>query len=108
MTATQSGVRSAELVITAGGSSTTVGLIGIGRFEPRLVVTPQAVTERGIATIVGQGFPPGDDVVLRVDDGSISFTATPDDTGSFRIPLSPLGRLELGNHGVAVDEVPSL
>lgn len=108
MTALASGARTADLVLTANGSSTTVRLTGIGRFEPRLATSPEAVTERGIATIIGQGFPPGEIVTVHVDETVLVLTVIPGAEGMFRLPLSPLGRLELGSHDLRVDDVPTL
>jgi hypothetical protein len=45
---------------------------------------------------------------VRIDDGALTLVATPGEDGMFRIPFSPIGRLELGTHTLAVDGVPQL
>lgn len=105
--ARDAGERSAELTIASGPASVSVPLRGVGTFEPRIVVTPAAVTARGLTTIVGQGFPPGDPVVVAIGT-DLERPATPDEIGEFRIPLSPAGLLGLGNHVVQVDARPSV
>ena len=64
------------------------------------------VTERGITTIVGQGFPALEDVVIDVGSTGIVVRATADESGRFRIPFSPLGKLSLGRHVLRVEGRP--
>ena len=100
--ARDAGPRSAVLSVTSGDAAVDVPLRGVGTFEPRLVVTPAAVTQRGFTTVIGQGFPPGDVVVVEIGDG-LERPVTPDEIGEFRIPIAPAGILGLGNHPVQVD-----
>ena len=65
-------------------------------------MTPAAVTQRGFTTVIGQGFPPGDVVVVEIG-GGLERPVTPDEIGEFRIPIAPAGILGLGNHPVQVD-----
>ncbi len=108
MTAGASGPRRADLTVTSNGAVATALLSGIGRFDPRLAASPESVTERAVTTIIGQGFPPGEPVTMRIDTSDRLLTATPGPDGVFRIPLSPLGRLTLGDHLVRAEDVPSL
>lgn len=99
--ARDAGERAAVLTTASGAASAAVDLRGVGTFDPRLVVTPAAVTERGSTTIVGQGFPPGDPVVVEVGT-ALDRAVTPDEAGEFRIRVTPVGLLRLGNHPVQV------
>ncbi len=76
-----------------------------GHFIPRLTASPEAVTDRSISTIVGQGFPPSDPVLVQILETSVSFGVTPDANGTFKMALSPLGKLPLGNYTLHVDAV---
>lgn len=105
--ARDAGDRTAVLTTSSGAASVAVPLRGTGTFEPRIVVTPGAVTERGITTIIGQGFPPGDPVVVEIG-GDLVRPVTPDVTGEFRIPVTPIGVLGLGNHIVRVGARPGV
>lgn len=105
--ARDAGVRTAVLTTSSGAASVAVPLQGTGTFAPRIVVTPAAVTARGITTIIGQGFPPGDPVVVEIGQDLIR-PVTPDETGEFRIPMTPAGVLDLGNHLVQVDARPDV
>jgi hypothetical protein len=59
------------------------------------------VRPRRVTTVIGRGFPAGDEVVVNFGDRFIeSATAVPDEEGSFRVqlvvlPNSPLGSREL-------------
>ena len=99
------GERTATLTVSSGAASVDIPLRGNGTFEPRLMVSPAAVTVRAFTTIVGQGFPPGDAVVVDIG-GAKSVTVTPDENGRFQIPFSPFGVVELGSYPVIVPERP--
>lgn len=105
MVALAGGPRSAALTITSGGVGGDVTLQGVGRFAPRMVASPGAVTERGFTTIFGQGFPPNESFEVRVVDTPLVFSVTSDAAGGFRLPLSPLSpssRLTLGDYVLSV------
>jgi hypothetical protein len=105
--ARDAGERTAVLTVSSGAASVDVPLRGVGTFEPRIVVTPAAVTARGFTTIVGQGFPPGDPVVVEIG-ADLERPVTPDEIGELRIPIAPAGILGLGNHRVQVDARPGV
>jgi hypothetical protein len=106
MIAQDGGTRSAALTITSGGEGGDVALTGQGRFAPRMFSSPAAVTERGITTILGQGFPPGDSFTVRFLNTTTSIPVVADGQGMFRIPFTPLGKIELGAYVLQVDGVP--
>ncbi len=107
MNAQDGGDRTALVTITTSEGTEEVLVHGQGHFFPRLAASPEAVTDRAISTIIGQGFPPGKPVVVQILDTSVSFSVTPDATGTFRKPVSPLGKLALGNYTLHVDAVPT-
>jgi hypothetical protein len=102
------GIRQASLILTAGGVSGDIAMFGDGHFVPRLVATPEAITDRGTTTVIGQGFPPNQTFDVHVDPTSLVLTATSDATGQFQIPLSALPNLSLGNYILRVDAVPDV
>ncbi len=107
MVALAGGPRSASLTVTSGGSGGDVSLRGEGRFEPRLMTSPGAVTTQGITTFVGLGFPAGVPVSVKVLATGFTFDATPDEFGRFQVLFPLNGRLTLGNYVLQVDGVPS-
>ena len=106
MIALVGGDRTAELVLSAGGVSGSVDLLGQARFIPRLVANPGAITTNGITTIVGQGFPPGETFTVNIIGTDQTLTATADAQGLFRIPYSAFDKLELGSYQLTVDPKP--
>ena len=108
MVATDGGPRRATLTVTAGGTTLVVDLLGAARFEPQLLASPQAVTERGVTLLVGQGFPPSQSFDVRVEPAGIVVPATTDAEGVFKVPFAPLDRLALGTYAVRVDERPGV
>ena len=106
MIAQAGGNRSAELILTAGGASGSVDLLGQARFLPRLLATPGAITTNGLTTIVGQGFPPGQTFTVNIGGTDQTLTGTADTTGLFRIPYSAFNKLELGSYQLTVDALP--
>lgn len=105
---TGGGVRTATLTIAAGTSVVNVTLRGNGTFQPRLVPMPAAVTEQGISTVFGQGFPPGETFTVTVAETGLTLQGTADATGLFRAYLSTAGKLQLGNYTLRVDGVPNV
>lgn len=99
------GVRTGRITIRAGTAVTTVDLRGTGTFDPELVPSPVAVTERGIVVVFGLGFPPGDTFDVEVLDTDVVVRATADDQGVLRAPMAAAGQLGLGNYTVHVDGV---
>jgi hypothetical protein len=104
------------MVALAGGNRTAVlsaevpavgnveaTLQGQGRFSPRLLASPAAITERGLTTIIGQGFPSDQPVTVVVGTSGLVFTVQPDAQGMFRIPLAAFPSLRLGSYIVRVD-----
>jgi hypothetical protein len=108
MNARDGGDRTALATITTTVGTVEVVLRGQGRFSPRLAASPQAVTDRSISTIIGQGFPPADPVLVQILGTPISFNVTPDTEGKLRIPFSPLGKLPLGSYTLHVDGLPTV
>ncbi len=108
MNARDGGDRTALATITTAVGTVEVVLRGQGRFSPRLAASPQAVTDRSISTIIGQGFPPGDPVLVQIVGTPVSFNVTPDAEGKLRIPFSPLGKLPLGSYTLRVDALPTV
>jgi hypothetical protein len=104
------GVRNATLTASTEGSSVDVRLIGTGRFEPELRASPEAVTQRGITILIGQGFPAGDPITIELNDldgtNIETFTPTPDADGMFRIPKSAMD-MDLGPYTLHVDGIPN-
>ena len=84
-----------------GGEDVTVH--GQGRFLPRLLASPSAISERGATTIIGQGFPNDLPVTVIIGETGLSFVAAPDAQGLFRVPLSAFPTLSLGSYVVRVD-----
>jgi hypothetical protein len=105
---TGGGVRTATLRISAGTSVVDVTLRGNGTFQPRLVPMPSAVTEHGISSVYGQGFPPGETFTVTVGGTGLTLQGTADATGLFRAYLSASGNLSLGNYTLHVDGVPGV
>jgi hypothetical protein len=108
-TAVAGGPRSAVLALNSGGTIVEVELRAEAHYLPRLVASPMSVTERGVTMIVGQGFPPLEPVVVHVGNQSTSLDliAHPDELGRVRLPLRPLGALQLGNYIVSVEDRPA-
>jgi hypothetical protein len=102
------GLRQASLILTAGGLSGDIAMFGDGHFAPLLVASPEAITDNGATTIIGQGFPPNQTFDVHVDPTSLVITATSDATGLFQIPLSAVPNLSLGNFILRVDPVPEV
>jgi hypothetical protein len=102
------GLRRASLVITLGGASGEVELLGTGRFAPQLLASPGAITTNGITTIIGRGFPPGGTFDVHIGDTGIVIPATADAIGMFRIPFSAFRTLELGSYVLRVDPLPDV
>jgi hypothetical protein len=105
---TGGGIRTATLRIAAGTSVVNVTLRGNGTFQPRLVPMPAAVSEHGISTVYGQGFPPGETFTVTVAETGLTLQGTADATGLFRAFLSTAGRLHLGNYTLHVDGMPDV
>jgi hypothetical protein len=72
------------------------------------VASPEAITDKGTTTVIGQGFPPNQTFDVHVDPTSLVLTATSDATGQFQIPLSAVPNLSLGNYILRVDPVPDV
>jgi hypothetical protein len=108
MIAVGGGDRSATLTISSGTAATVIELRGQGRFLPRVMASPGAITVRGITTIIGRGFPPGGTFDVEIGGTGHVVTATADPTGAFRIPFTALGTLELGNYVLEVDALASV
>lgn len=108
MNARDGGDRTALATVTTTVGTVEVVLRGQGRFSPRLAASPQAVTDRSISTIIGQGFPPDDPVLVQIVGTPVSFNVTPDAEGKLRIPFSPLGKLSLGSYTLRVDALPTV
>ena len=109
MVALAGGNRTATLLVevpSVGGVEAV--LQGQGRFSPRLLASPAAITERGLTTIVGQGFPADQPVTVIVGESGLSFTVQPDALGMFRIPLAAFPSLTLGSYVVRVDPRPEV
>ena len=106
MTASAGGPRTATLDVVSGSASTAVGLRGEGRLAPQLAASPAAVTERGITTIVGQGFVPGEAVSVVVDGTTVALPVTVAADGTFQTPLPVFGRLPLGPYQLVVGARP--
>ncbi len=102
---TGGGARSATLTIRAGSATVEVDLRGTGTFQPRLVPMPSAITEHGVATVYGKGFPPGGTFTVTVVETGLALTATADATGLFRTHLNASGQLSLGTYTLHVDGV---
>ena len=102
------GRRDAALTLSAGGVSGDVGLTGVGHFAPQLLATPAAITTSQFTTIIGRGFPPNQSFDVHVDPTGLVITVTSDAQGQFRIPISPLGKLTLGNYILRVDPLPDV
>jgi hypothetical protein len=99
------GRREASLILTAGGVSGDIAMFGTGHFAPQVLATPAAITTRQFTTIIGRGFPPNQTFDVHVDPEGLVITVTSDGQGQFRIPLSPTGKLTLGNYILRVDPV---
>ena len=108
MNARDGGDRTALATITTSVGTVEVVLRGQGRFSPRLAASPQAVTDRAISTIIGQGYPPNDPVLVQIVGTPVSFNVTADAAGMFRIAFSPLGKLSLGSYTLHVDALPTV
>jgi hypothetical protein len=105
----EGGIRRATLIITAGGVTGEIDMLGEGRFAPQLLASPAAITTRGLTTIIGRGFPPGGTFVVRIGDTGPEVTATADSLGMFRIPVSAFAsNLELGAYMLEVDPLPNV
>ena len=102
------GLREASLILSAGGASGDVGMFGTGHFAPQLIATPEAITTDGFTTIIGRGFPPNQTFDVHLDPTARVLTATSDAQGQFRIPVSAVGRLSLGNYVLRIDPVPNV
>ena len=102
------GLREASLILTAGGASGDIAMFGTGHFAPQLIATPGAITTDGFTTVIGRGFPPNETFDVHVDPTALVLTATSDAEGQFRIPISALARLGLGNYVLRVDPVPDV
>ena len=100
------GPRAAALTVRAGDTSIEVGLRAEGHYQPRLVASPATVTEREVAMIVGQGFPPTEAIGIQVGSSNVRVIAHPDELGRFRVPIRPLGELPLGSYVLRVDDRP--
>jgi hypothetical protein len=101
------GIRTATLTIRSGSSVVNVTLSGVGTFQPRLVPMPSTITEHGISTIYGQGFPPGETFTVTVVETGLTLQGTADATGLFRALLPASGNLVLGAYTLHVDAVPN-
>lgn len=101
----RSAVLSAEVPAVGNVEAT---LQGEGRFSPRLLASPSAITERGLTTIIGQGFPSDQPVTVVVGESGLVFTVQPDAQGLFRIPLAAFPSLHLGSYIVRVDARPAV
>jgi hypothetical protein len=109
MIATEGGTRTATLTFAVPGvGSEEVTMQGEGRFSPRILASPSAITERGLTTIVGQGFPSDQPVTVIVGDTALTLPVQPDPTGTFRIPLAAFPSLDLGTHMLSVDPRPGV
>ena len=97
------GLREASLILTAGGASGDVAMFGDGHFAPQLVATPAAITTDGFTTVVGLGFPPDQTFDVHVDPTDLVLTVTSDAQGQFRVLLTALPKLTLGNYVLRVD-----
>ena len=103
------GIRTATLVLTAGGATGGVDMFGEGHFAPQLIASPGAITTAGLTTIIGRGFPPGGAFTVRIGSTGQEITATADALGMFRIPMSALANeLELGHYMLEVDALPNV
>ena len=102
------GLREASLILTAGGVSGDIAMFGTGHFAPQLLSSPAAITTEQFTTIVGRGFPPDQTFDVHVDPTGLVLTVTSDAQGQFRIPLSPIGKLSLGNYILRVNPVPDV
>ncbi|HZI46118.1 MAG TPA: choice-of-anchor D domain-containing protein [Ilumatobacter sp.] len=102
------GRREAALTLSAGGVSGDVGLTGVGHLAPQLLATPAAITTSQFTTIIGRGFPPNQSFDVHIDPTGLVITVTSDAQGQFRIPISPLGKLTLGNYILRVDPLPDV
>ena len=98
--------RTAALSVRVDADALDIGLLAEAHYMPRLLTAPVTVTEQGITMLVGQGFPPLEDVVIEVAPTGIVVNATADESGRFRIPFSPLGKLSLGSHVLRVTGRP--
>ena len=103
---TAGGPRTAVLSVQVGAAAIDVGLLAEAHYVPRLQMAPVTVTERGITMIVGQGFPPLEGVDIDVGSSDLVVHATADESGRFRVPFSPLGKLSLGSYVLRVAERP--
>jgi hypothetical protein len=102
------GLRQASLILTAGGASGDVAMFGDGHFAPQLMATPAAITADGFTTVVGFGFPPAQTFDVHVDPTDVVLTATSDALGQFRVLLTALPKLTLGNYVLRVDAQPGV
>ena len=83
-------------------------MTGVGHFAPQLLATPAAITTSQFTTIIGRGFPPNQTFDVHIDPTGLVITVTSDAQGQFRIPISPLGKLTLGNYILRVDPLPDV
>jgi hypothetical protein len=97
MLATAAGSRSGALIIRVGSVELSVGVSGRARFVPQLRVSPIAVTEREIASVIGRGYQPNEVVTISIAPVGVTLSATAGADGSFsvRLPITettlPLG-----------------
>ena len=102
------GLREASLILTAGGASGDIAMFGTGHFAPQLLASPAAITSDGFTTVIGRGFPPNQTFDVHLEPTGTVLTATSDAQGLFRIPVSAIGKLGLGNYILRVDPVPNV